>query len=86
MGKSYYSQIKKKRYCRIVGWVDKNCQKEINRVQVAAPDELKNMDMEYVVIAVKNEETAGEIRKTIEQMDLKQVQVVWQYPIEKIKV
>lgn len=76
VGRSYYKQLKKKRYCKIVGWVDKNYQKEENEGKVVAPDELKNMDMEYVVIAVKNEKIAGEIRRTIEEMDLKQVQII----------
>lgn len=54
VGNSYYNQLSRNHYCRIVLWVDRNYQK-LEHLGVCAPSAIKDAICDYIVIAVRDE-------------------------------
>lgn len=66
LGKQYFAQNQKYQFAEIVLWVDQNYDRpEMQMQQIASPEQLCSAEFEYVLIAVKNVETASEIRKNL---------------------
>lgn len=82
VGVSYEENLKKSRYAKLRGWVDenyKNLMKEEHIIQ--SPDILRNLEFDYVVIAVKNEKVALEIQENLIKLGIKRQKVIWKSPV-----
>ncbi len=67
-GKSIHYTIEKTGYCNIVQWVDKDYVKYMETgLPVKAPSEIRNMEFDYILIAVARQEVFEEIKGEIEQ-------------------
>lgn len=63
VGRRYYSQIQKTKYCSVVAWVDKNWEKEeFRQMGIESPDVMVYRIFDYVVIAVENSEVVKQVR------------------------
>lgn len=60
---------------QIVKWVDKN-----NRIGVEAVDSIKDVKFDYILIAVKPEKVAEEIKEQLMSMDIEEEKIVWNRP------
>lgn len=79
VGKDYYAQISKYVNCKIVGWVDKN-PVELPYRKVNEITAIKDMQFDYIVIAVKRESIANEIRHELTQMGIATERILWKTP------
>lgn len=62
VGQTYYQQIIKLKYCKLIAWIDKNYQQfEENEYKIVGIDLLDTLDYDFIVIANAN----CHIRKTI---------------------
>lgn len=69
VGRDYIMQLSQYSEINIVAWVDKNHQKynyDFRRVE--AVDSLENREYDFVLVAVKNEAAAQEIKKSLGEM------------------
>jgi glycosyltransferase involved in cell wall biosynthesis len=78
VGKDYVAQLRKYRYAQIVLWVDKNFA-ELSEYDVRAPEELKNVQYDYVVIAVYDSDAAREIADRLRSLGVPGDKIIWQY-------
>ncbi len=77
VGQSVYKQIKLYDLCNIVMWVDKKPQMKEN---VFSPDMIYNIDFDYILIAVKDQQLAESIEcKLVEKGILKEKIIIPQY-------
>lgn len=68
VGKSIYKALKESQYCNIAGWVDKDYSKYREKgLLVEAPSQIKNMEFDYILIAVERHKMFEEIRSEIEE-------------------
>lgn len=80
VGKIYYRQIQKTRYCNIVAWVDKNIRLAEN-INIKSPDEVDMNDCDYIVISVEKEAIASEIKENlIKNYKLDPEKIIWRKP------
>lgn len=78
VGQSYYEQIKKNEYCDIVAWADSNAYKE--KENIISPMEIAGLAYSKIVIAIKNEESAEEIRNSLINLGVDERKIVWTDP------
>jgi len=76
LGQTFYEQIKQLQYCNVVAWVDKNYEAytEFGVREVAYVKGLEDYD--YIIIAVYNQEIAGNIRKDLISMGVRKDKIV----------
>lgn len=55
VGKSYYKQITINHYCEIVKWVDKNVESVMNGVKISKPEEICDVEYDYILVSVQSE-------------------------------
>lgn len=68
VGKSIYKALKESQYCNIAGWVDKDYSKYREKgLLVEAPSQIKNMEFDYILIAVERHKMFEEIKSEIEE-------------------
>jgi glycosyltransferase involved in cell wall biosynthesis len=80
VGKKYYRQIQKTKYCNIVAWVDKSIRLAEN-TDIKSPDEIDLDDCDYLVIAVDKESLAKEIKeKLITDYKVDPAKIIWNRP------
>lgn len=83
VGKDYYSQISKYECCYIAAWIDSNWEELQNKgINVGSIDQLFTIEYDYVVIAVKNQEKADEIKEQLQEMGIDNSKVIWETPIQ----
>lgn len=75
VGKAFVKQIKHTGYCDIVGIVDNNEKKWGDTVQ--SPDKIKYMQYDFVVVAVANENIAGNIKRQLSDLGIIANKIVW---------
>lgn len=80
VGKAYYKQLMHTHYCDTILWVDVNWKKYENE-NVVAPENLREKDYDFIVVAVKRESMASEIRKILLNMKVDAEKIVWRYPV-----
>lgn len=82
VGKDYYYQIKKQNFCDIGIWVSKSWEREqANGLDVRPVTDLLKDSYDYVVIAVDQEEMAGEIRQELIELGIEPEKLLWRKPI-----
>lgn len=67
IGASYVYQLKKNGYCKVAAWLDKDWKnkEKMFSVKVIAPEEIKKMNPDYVVIAVREDALKLEMEKEL---------------------
>lgn len=82
VGRDYYAQISKYSTCKIVGWVDKNYDRyHYEYAGVECIENLKDLEFDIILIAVKNKERAEKIRQELEVMGISKERIWWNAPI-----
>lgn len=78
LGKQYFAQNQKYQFAEIVLWADQNYDRpEMQKDQIVSPEELCHAEFAYVLIAVKNIETASEIRKDLIKKGIAEEKIIW---------
>ena len=68
VGKSYYRQLTSIQDMRLAAWVDRKLGgQKIYDCEIEFPEALKDIDFDRIIIAVKNQDIAAEIKKSLEK-------------------
>ena len=83
VGKDYYAQLCKYHSCRIGAWVDADYKKQQNNpyYPITAPENMLSEEFDYVIIALSNEKTAGEVRDWMKSAGIKKEKILWESPV-----
>lgn len=79
VGKDYYLQLKQVD-CEIVLWVDKNYQNCNEEIAVSDVTEIRSVDYDYIIIAVKRKELADSIKNQLNELDVLDTKILWEKP------
>lgn len=78
LGKQYFAQNQKYQFAEIVLWADQNYERpEMQMKRIVSPEQLCSAEYEYVLIAVKNVETAEEIRENLIKIGIAEEKIIW---------
>lgn len=85
-GNMYHGNLRCRGYCNVVGWFDKNAHK-INREMelpffVRKVEDLKEIEYDYILVAVDKKELALQIKKELQDMGIAEEKIVWRYAWE----
>ena len=81
VGFEFYNQLINYKNISIEEWVDSFPEKSIYKYcNIKSPDVLRNILYDYILIAVKNENTANEIKGKLKSMGIKEEKIIWEYP------
>lgn len=65
VGQAFVKQILNNKYAEIVGWIDSNVHSEVYGIYIDYPDRLRTMEFDHVIVAVNDEEMAGQIKEVL---------------------
>lgn len=92
VGQAFFHQINRRKYCELVGWIDKEWsvgeKREYPYIRIG---DLKGLQYDKVIIAVNNAEIAGEIEKLLISTGVKEEKIVYfddyllRYTVRKIR-
>lgn len=78
LGQSYYKQLVSTGYCDVVGLVDKNYkQYRDTALKVNNPLDIKGMEFDFVVVAVKGKALLPEIYRVLDELDVARDKIVY---------
>lgn len=78
VGKCFYRQLRKDKYCETVLWVDKNDKTdEIGYAEIKRPERMLEESFDYVVICLQNRETAQSVMCDLKVMGIAQEKIIW---------
>ena len=81
VGRDYYLQLMSNSCCQVVNWVDKNFDKYNYKDCTVNPvDTLKNTNYDIILIAVKKESTANQIKDELIEMGIDKDKLYWSEP------
>lgn len=81
VGMDYYRQFCRVEMVQLVLWADKDWQKYRDAsVPVSSPEEIQNYEYDYVIIAVKKKELAGEIKQELVEKGVIKEKILWRVP------
>lgn len=81
VGQGYYAQLSKYTSCTITGWIDADYQNmHFDFADVIGIEEIQNLQYDFILIAVKNKDTADKIRTQIQEMGISDQKIVWEKP------
>lgn len=82
IGRDYYAQICRYSRCKIAGWIDQNYQNiHYECVSLQGREDIKRLDFDILIIAVKYEKNALQIKKNlIEEDDVNEAKIMWIKP------
>lgn len=81
VGRDFYSQISCYQRCNIVAWIDSNYQNiSYQCMEVTDKEKLRELDYDYIVIAVKSERKAKEIKEMLIKEGIELVKIIWEKP------
>jgi hypothetical protein len=82
VGLSYYLYIKKGNICNLITWVDKNYEQYREQgFDVNSIDNLDNIQFDYIIIAIYNDETARIIEKFLLRKGIEKGKILWKKPV-----
>lgn len=82
VGKDFYMQIKSDMQSNVVLWVDKKWMEHSDsQYEIVSPEEIKNEEYDYVLIAVKNQRVAEEIKSELINEMVPEEKILWIEPI-----
>lgn len=77
VGKTFYYQLKLSEYARLVLWVDRDWKKIEDEFNVKPIDEIKNVDFDFLVIAVESKKIAEDVQEMLKDMQISKEKIVW---------
>lgn len=80
IGLRYYQQIFRQKELYMVLWVDKQWERYRKTIPVTSPEELAFHEYDYIIIAVKKETLAEEIRRELTAKDIAGEKILWRIP------
>lgn len=81
VGRDYYTQICRYPQCNILLWVDKNYSKfNFPFCEVKDASKIKQYQYDMILIAVKDEEVAKQIRNELKEHKVKERKIIWMEP------
>lgn len=80
VGERYYKQLETSGYCNVLAWVDERYAEFSQTTGIENPECIRDMKTEYVVIAVKHEKLAEEIKCILREFGVSDEKIVWRYP------
>lgn len=84
VGKSYYEQIKDTEYCHLVVWVDNLWNNYVKEgFDVKPIKELFKYEYDYIILAVRDEKIAEEIRENLVSWGCDYRKILWKYPDDR---
>lgn len=82
VGKNYYSQLSKYPEINIVAWIDKYLDKKAyDCVKIDRPNIIKQIDYDYIIIAMQDCNDAKKIYEEIYSYGVKKEKVFWEKPM-----
>ena len=83
VGREFYRQISQIDQCEITAWVDKQKYGIKNLVSIGKPETLKGVSYDVLIIAVKNQAVADEIKEELMRSGIckKDSVVLWEEPV-----
>jgi glycosyltransferase involved in cell wall biosynthesis len=82
VGVAYKENILKSGYAKLQGWVDQNCENLIDEnFSIESPDNLQNMEFDYLIIAIKDKDIALEVQRYISGLGIKKEKIIWKVPV-----
>ena len=77
-GITMYKYIVKTGFCKLVSWVDKNAgQRDKRQLPVIRPDNLNQIECDYILITILNEEIAREIYDSLIEKQIDGNKIIW---------
>ena len=64
VGQTFYSQLKRSRYCDVAGWVDRDYQL-YQREEIQGIESIRDMEYDYILVAVYGKEVAVGIKRNL---------------------
>lgn len=81
VGKSLFTQISRYKSCRIVAWVDKKTPPPPDEdIVIESPSVLKERKYDLILLAVRDEKIAAEIKKELCDKGVDEQKVLWSMP------
>lgn len=81
IGVAYYRQIYLRKLANMVLWVDKCWENyKDSYMPISDPNQIKNCEYDYLVIAVKKKELADEIRRELISQGIEEEKILWRAP------
>ena len=82
VGKSYVNELKLTGYAKVAGWADQKYEdiREYHGVEVTAPTRIREKDFDVLLVAVLDEETAGEAAVGLAGMGIPEDKIIWTKP------
>ena len=81
VGKDYYAQISRYTDCHIVAWTDAYVEKyDYSYIRLCDVNKLREMDFDILIIAVKSEKVANEIRNELMHRGVEENKICWSVP------
>ena len=85
IGKVFYWQIERSQYCKLVSWVDQDYERLAKQgFSVQSPQQIHQMDYDYVVIANGKKKTQKEIETNLIRQGVRKEQIITEedYPVK----
>lgn len=77
-GERLYALYKKVRFGRLVLWVDKNSANiHKEEMKISPPEEILDMEYDYIVLAIFSADTAARIRQELIKMGIPKHKIIW---------
>lgn len=81
VGRDYYTQISKYNWCNIVAWADTHYEKySYDYAEVVGLSELKNREFDLIIIAIKSEYSAQEMKNSLVERGIPEEKILWRVP------
>lgn len=78
VGSLYYRQIEKLNLYSLVGWVDENYRRYLDKgLNVVSPQVLEELEFDYLIVAIKKNEVIQEIVKFLQKKDIPQEKIIF---------
>jgi len=81
VGVSYMKQLTKNKYCKVELWVDARYDSlYMDGFTISNPEDIKQTDYDYILIAIENEITTEKIKKKLLTMGTEKDKILWWEP------
>ena len=82
VGRTYYQQIVENDFGEVISWVDGNATNiddSINGIVIEQVETIKEKMFDYILISIKNEKAAKQIKLNLIEMGINEDRIVWSY-------
>lgn len=80
VGKNYMSQLLSEQNCTIMAWVDQKFKRNAHIICIT-PQQLKEIDYDFILIAIKDIKTADEIKRQLLELEIDKEKILWMQPL-----